>query len=349
MSEQPTNPAITWISEGGYWLVEDPELGRQVLTDDRFSSNTLQPSFNMFVSGRVKEECAFLLDILSRWFVDQDPPEHTAERRLCQPHFSRIKLDSLAPKIRETVIGVLDQLPGNPDAVTDIAKPISARVIGLALGLADVDAAVLHRWSDDIARFVSAVYRPDYAFAAQRSVKEMASYLRDHISAQADSGEATVYQGSDANRSLAAHTMMLFGGLETSARLLGQLIWAVTASEHKGNPDIDEVIDSVIRRFPPIRFVTRTPTCDAELHGGTVRKGELVLVSLTGSADRSSPALAFGIGRHFCLGMTLTMLEARIFLEEFLPRYPQATLDTECITTSENQLYSGFERLPLRL
>ncbi|MFJ5276800.1 hypothetical protein [Streptomyces parvulus] len=340
---------MTWVGEAGYWLVEDPDLSRSILTDNRFSSKTLGPSFDRFVSARVKKECSFLLDILGRWFVDQDPPDHTVERRLCQSHFSRALLDRLAPDIRNIVTEVLDGLPSNPDAITDIAQPISARVIALALGLNNVDSVTLHRWSEDIARFVGAVYRPDYAVAAQRSVTEMAGFVANQISPRGGNRARGVYRGDDENQSIAAHTMMLFGGLETSARLLTQLVWAATVGHHKSSTDLDGLIDSVLRRFPPIKFVTRISMCDVELCGNIVRKGELVLVSLASSADGSSPALAFGIGRHFCLGMTLTMLEARIFLEEFLARYPGATLDSEGIVLSDNALYSGFDRLPLQL
>ncbi|GGT43290.1 cytochrome P450 [Streptomyces chromofuscus] len=346
------SPALTWVGEPGYWLVDDPDLSRQVLTTDSFSSSTLTPSFDRFVSERVKEECAFLLDVLSRWFVDQDPPEHTAERRLCQPHFSRGLLDQLAPDIRRIVVEVMDSLPDHPDAVTDISRPISARVIGLALGMGDVDAAVLHRWSDDIARFVGAVYRADYAAAAQRSVMEMADFVERHLTVRGDAGPIGPYRGSDRRQNIAAHTMMLFGGLETSARLLSQLIWAVTTRERTnraGIDDVDDIIDRVIRRFPPIKFVTRISAADVDLHGTTVRKGDLVLVSLTSATDGPAPALAFGAGRHFCLGMTLTLLEARIVLEEFLARYPEALVDTDGVGPSDNSLYHGFERLPLRL
>lgn len=337
---------VKQFTDAGYWLVDDPEVSRSVLCDDRFSSSTLQPSFTRFVSPQTKVECAYLIEVLSRWFVDLDPPEHTTQRRLCQPHFSRNLLNRLEPQIREMVNGVLDRLPEHPDAIRDIAQPVSAGVMSLALGLGKLDSDVLHGWSNDIARFIGAVYRPDYAVAAQRSVKEMEALLRNRMSSQHLTEPSPVYSGNDPRQSMAAHTMILFGGLETSSRLIGQLIWAILSREFDEQKDPNSLTESVLRKYPPVKYVTRIASCNVEVDGMAIRRGELVLVSLAGSGDSSSPVLAFGLGRHFCIGMPLTMLESRIVVEEFRKRYPDAAPILADTVPSENNLYHGFEKIP---
>ncbi|MEU2608444.1 hypothetical protein [Streptomyces albus] len=341
----PVVDRVGWIAEAEYWLVDDPELSKAVLADDRFSSSTLGPSFSRFVSPQVRRECAHLLDVLGRWFVDHDPPEHTQERRRCQSHFSRGTLARLTPRIEHIVADVLDRIDARPDtvadAVTDIAQPVSARVISLALGLEAADAETLHRWSQDIGRFVGAVYRPDFARAAQGSLQEMAAMLQAHLAG----GGTSAYEGSDPSESLAAHTMMLFGGLETSARLIGQVVWAVATGECGPKTPADDVIEAMLRRFPPVKYVARALSCDVSLAGHAMREGDLVMVSLAGSADE---LLAFGWGRHFCLGMPLTMLETRILLDEFRRRYPRAALVPGGARESDNPLYHGFGELLFR-
>jgi cytochrome P450 len=82
----------------------------------------------------------------------------------------------------------------------------------------------------------------------------------------------------------------------------------------------------------------RTAVVDTEIGGQKIAAGEKV-VMLYGAANRdptvfASPDqiqidrpnarrhLAFGIGIHRCIGALLAQAELRIFLEEFLPHYP---------------------------
>ncbi len=83
----------------------------------------------------------------------------------------------------------------------------------------------------------------------------------------------------------------------------------------------------------------RTATGDAVVAGTAVREGDY-LCMLYASANRDERVfgedasvfdirrpvnpvhLAFGFGEHVCLGASLARLEARVFVEELLARYP---------------------------
>ncbi|MEU6769532.1 hypothetical protein ABZ916_44300 [Streptomyces sp. NPDC046853] len=341
--------AVSWVDEGGYWLVDAPEASRHALTEAAFGSATLGPSFDLFVSERTKKECDYLLDVLRRWFVDHDPPEHTAERRACRPRMTRAFLRRLEPDVTRAVIEVLDRLPGEVEAMRDIAHPVAAEVIGPALGLKGAKPEDLRRWSVDIARFVGAVYRPDHALAAERSVREMAQFVEAALPADSVHGHRGSPDGS-LREDVAARTMMLFGGLETSARLLGSLLHAAVTAETEPVDDA-LLVESTLRRFPPIKLVARIARHDTEFYGARIKAHQLVLISLRSAPSPAAPLLAFGAGRHLCLGAGLATLEARVFLREFRARYPHARLSAPGGTaeTSTNALYSGFEKLFLTL
>jgi len=67
-------------------------------------------------------------------------------------------------------------------------------------------------------------------------------------------------------------------------------------------------------------------------------------------ADRSARRhVFFGAGAHICLGQHLARLEARVFLEEFLQRFPSA----QVIEGSQRRILTatvrGFSHLELEL
>jgi cytochrome P450 len=57
--------------------------------------------------------------------------------------------------------------------------------------------------------------------------------------------------------------------------------------------------------------------------------------------------LTFGFGTHYCLGNALARLEARVALEEFLPRFPKWEVDWDGAELSSTSTMRGWETLPI--
>jgi cholest-4-en-3-one 26-monooxygenase len=122
-------------------------------------------------------------------------------------------------------------------------------------------------------------------------------------------------------------------------------------------------VEESLRMFPAFAHFRRTATCDTELHGQKIRKGEKVVLwyvssnreeSLYEQPDRFDVARdtehqAFGAGgRHFCLGTALARLELRVLFEETLARFPQMRLDGEP-TYVESGFLNQMKTLPVLL
>jgi len=122
-------------------------------------------------------------------------------------------------------------------------------------------------------------------------------------------------------------------------------------------------VEEALRMFPAFAHFRRTATCDAELHGQKIRKGEKVVMwyissnrdeSVYEDADRfdvlrNPEHQAFGAGgRHFCLGTALARLELRIMLDETLGRYPQVRVDGDP-AYAESLFINQLKTLPVRL
>src|SRR5262249_10257669 len=112
-----------------------------------------------------------------------------------------------------------------------------------------------------------------------------------------------------------------------------------TVAYLRANPEaIPNAVEEMVRWTTPFVRMQRTLLRDTELHGKTLKEGEKLLM-IYPAANRDprvferpqtfdvrrkfdKPALAFGIGKHYCLGASLARLEIRVFLEELFARLP---------------------------
>jgi cytochrome P450 len=110
------------------------------------------------------------------------------------------------------------------------------------------------------------------------------------------------------------------------------------------NNQIRELGEEFVRYVSPALHMARHATRDVELHGQTIRKGDMVLLWYV-SANRDAEIFenphqfdafrkpnrhqAFGAigGPHFCIGASLARLEVQILLRELFSRDIKMTLN----------------------
>ena len=115
--------------------------------------------------------------------------------------------------------------------------------------------------------------------------------------------------------------------------------------------------------FPAFAHFRRTATCDTEIGGQQIQKGEKVVMWYVSSnrdksrfedpdrfdVRRTTDHQAFGAGgRHFCLGAALARLELQVLFEETLARYPEMEL-AGTATMAESAFINQLKTLPVKL
>jgi cytochrome P450 len=145
--------------------------------------------------------------------------------------------------------------------------------------------------------------------------------------------------------------VMMFGGIETSDGMTTNLFWhlltnpdqlaALRADRSLGAAAVEESL----RLEPAASRVDRYSTVDTDLAGASIRKGELVVVSL--SAANRDPSmfpnpdvfvlartnarshLAFAQGPHACVGIHLARLETQAALEAVIDGWPGLAIEDD--------------------
>jgi cytochrome P450 len=339
---------VTWAPALGQWLVTRRDDVLAILRDpDVFRTD----------SDRSPIRDSFGAQMLST--------EGEAQRRYksgcASPFNSRAVEDGAAPFVRETVVRLVRQLQRQPGAELrrEFAAPLALATVAHILGLPSGLEAQLRDWYDT---FADALVNFDGDPSMRTRAHRSASAFRQAIAPSLRSPSA-------AETSLLAHLarqeprtlsdeeigsnalIVLFGGIETTEAAIANALWALLThgeamSQARSSGDaLAACVEESMRWESAVQTCSRYAVSGVEVRGAAIAEGELVQCML-GAANRDpavyadpdrfdpwrterGPHLAFGSGRHFCLGAALARLEARVAAAALLDAFPDLRLERD--------------------
>ena len=287
-------------------------------------------------------------------------------------------MSGLSDSIRKSASTILDAVENRAeiDFVAELAAPFPLIVIAELLGIDESDREDFRGWSD--AAIESPDLPPDETMAA---LGALSGFIVEHIRSKRDrQGDdlVSLLIGSEVGGCpLSKEELFMFlltllvAGNETTRTLLSGT--ALVLEEHPEQRAvlaadaslIPGAVEECLRWVTPVHAFCRTATEDTVVAGTPVSEGDyLCMLYVSGNRDerifgddaarfdvrrRANPVhLAFGFGEHVCLGASLARLEARIFVEELLGRFP----GYEVVGTAErvrSTTVAGIRSLPVVL
>ncbi|MET9262870.1 cytochrome P450 [Amycolatopsis sp. NPDC004079] len=347
------------------WLITRYAEVRAVLADPRVGVDVTQPGFphtNAVSKAR---------DAQMKTLMQMDPPEHTAQRRVLAPEFTVRKMAALRPRIQQLVDDLLDRMLAGPnpaDLVEAFAMPLPSLVICELLGVPYAD----RDFFQGVARTL-VMDDPDPARAVAAS-EELNAYLEDLVAAKAaEPGDdllsklAVEQREAMTPREIAVlGQLLLVAGHDTTAAMiaLGTAV-LVTHREQLHDASADPVEE--LLRYLSITHTEarRVALADLEIGGQLIRAGEgIVAVKSTANRDplafpdpdrvdlrRSARHhVAFGYGRHLCLGAPLARLELEIAYTTLRRRVPtlELAVPLDRLEFKENAIFYSVRELPVK-
>lgn len=333
---------VSWLPELGGWLVTRRDLALSVMRD----AATFTVDDPRFSTAQV----------VGPSMLSLDGDRHTRHREpFAAPFRPRAVREGFASFIeRETdrLITALEPA-GAVELRRAFAGLLAVAVVTEALGLIGTTADRVLSWYDAIVRSVSDITAGHAAGSAGTAAY---AQLRAAVEATVADRDASSLLVSAAAQLAAPEVasnaaVLMFGGIETTeAMITNALLHLLRYPDQlalvRSDADLlDGVIEESLRLEPGAAVVDRYATCDTVLGPATIRRGDLVTVSLTG-ANRDPAAfpdpdrfdvrrenarlqLAFAHGPHHCLAAHLARLETRIALQRLLERLPALRLDPE--------------------
>lgn len=343
---------------------------RKVLGDNRFSRASYTAG-SLF--AREPESLALMLT---------DPPVHTRRRGAVAAAFTARGAERLRPRLTELAGVLIDDIRaagGVADLVSEFAVPFTLTVISELLGIPEADRWRFRPWVN--------VMMSSFGHSPQEVADahgKMHAYFTELVDLAWQDPDATGLigelgrlgddeRGMSRDETIVMAMGLLVAGYESTSNQLASFVYLLLRERTRWDFLLahPEAVDSAVEEM--LRWTSVTTTGgnphvaveDVELSTTTVRAGEVV-VPLTHTANwdpavfgepaeldltrQVNPHLAFGHGRHRCLGAELARVELRVGIRGLLAELPELT-----IAVPESQLrwrrgmqVGGLWELPVR-
>ncbi|MFY0577469.1 cytochrome P450 [Cystobacter fuscus] len=376
--EEPVHRTIM-----GAWIITRYADVKVLLRDNNFGVFDIPTRIERkspFLERKKIGELRTLASAMRRWLMLCDPPDHTRLRSLVNRSFTPTAVESLRPRIQETVDQLIARVrsSGRMDIVNDLACPLAVTMIASMLGVPEEAHSSVTRWADGLSRVLDPLRSLEQYAEMNNVAQEFLAYFRELFAERRRNPKddlissliAVTDQGDrlTEDEMLSVCMLMFIAGEKTTVNLLGNGMRALLLHRSeferlRQEPTlIRGAIDEILRYDSPVQLNTRVPKKDVVLHGQTIPAGELVYFSL-GAANRD-PAqfeqpdtfditrrenrhLAFSGGIHYCLGAALALIEGQIAIGTLVREFPDMALVPGETEWMKEIIFRGPQTLPV--
>lgn len=373
---------VTFHKSFGQWMVLGYEEGRTVLQHPAFGVGERVPMLQA-ISPYNKLEPETIGTMLG-WMSFLDPPDHTRLRGMVSRWFTPRRISELRPRVQELTDDLIASMVAGVsgdnrqvEIVQAFSEVLPANVIGHIMGMAPEHWPELRR----IGVAGSAVLDPIRGFdpavidAQFQRLKELVLESAARRRAEpADDLMTVLVQATDDGDRLTEDELVsmvgfiLLAGHDTTTNAIGTNLYNLARfpderAKLQNNPDlVENAVEELFRYDTPVPVIGRNALEDFEVGGRTIKKGDLVIVSL-GMAnrdlrrfadadqlklDRPDPRpLTFGNGIHHCLGAALARMELQVATPALLDALGDYTVDPDAVEWRPLITLRGPSRLPV--
>jgi cytochrome P450 len=354
------------------WLVTGDEAVRTVLAEPRLSARGELKRPPIAVAGAARHVTT---EPPPGLFGEMDPPEHTMYRRLVAAQFTERRMERLSARItanaRECVANL--RRAGPPaDLVATFALPMPSMTICELLG---VPYEERERFQLDPLVSVNLESSPEQVFAATMAVH---AFVAELVQAKRKEPTDDVLGGLVATAGLSDEELvniamiMLLAGFDTVANMIALGVLAVLeepsrAAALRDPARVDGAVEELLRYLSIVHVgPVRTALEDVDLDGHRIAAGDTVTVSLAAAnrdparfadpdrLDLDRPAtsnVAFGYGRHVCIGRHLARVELRAAYSTLFTEFPDLRLAVPAadipLRSARTDMIYGVRELPV--
>jgi cytochrome P450 len=353
------------------WVVHEFELARQVLADPRLSKDSVE----MDAKSHLAALPPAAREILKKHVFNLESTQHVKLRRLIAQGLTGPSVRAMRPEIEAIAHRLLDSLDPDVevDLVSEYANLLPAHVVGTLMGIPETERLDIREWSE---AFMTEMWlTTDRAVRATESLHNYVQELvRRKRSAPGSDLVSRMIKTNASDEDLhSTLCSMLIASPTVPARLIASSLYLLLTHPDQldavcADPSLlaGAVEESLRVKCPVLISQHRMTTEPVQIGDALVPAGEIVVCSLPDAhhdnvsyvdpdtydvrrADNKH--LAFGFGRHVCMGSSLARLQTEIAISVFLGKYPRTKIavPVEELSWVDGLILRELTALPVRL
>ena len=369
---------------GFYWVSQYADVVRAAADVAALSSKSpviLKKSFRPRAQAMWDAAGMEAIDTL----VTADPPDHDHYRAVGMSFFTPAKVAELTPQIEARVHALIDEFVDKDevDFIESFASRLPGTIVCDEFGFPRSDQQKFKNWTDAIIGLITPGITEEQEIDLVERVIELFRYLESHLRRAAEEPRGRVIHAlaTMPRRDGTPFTMLerswmavvtFVGGNETTINMLAAGVRrlannASLQSTLRKDPGLmGAFVEELLRYDSSVQALLRVANHEMQIRGTSIPAGANVVLC-TASANRDESRwtdpdefrldrldvrrhLAFGHGRHACIGMHLARREMQIAFTALLSRLDNIEL---AIPDSEVEqlplpFHRGVARLPIR-
>lgn len=378
INELRSGHRILWerddFATGGHWLLFQQQDIDYVLRSSALFTSGFGPLLEDFPADILAEQ--------SQSMTFMDPPQHRKYRALVEYAFRPTLMAEREPIMRGFAKTILDKVidRGSCEFVNEVAIQLPMRVMFYLLGVREDD----YQHVVDLTNTLALADDPDFAenrqagFLASIALIEFGTQLAaDHRAHPRESMTMDVINATLDGERLSDREFgrffnnLIVGGIETTRNTLawGMYDFCHDLAQYRAlqaDPAlVPGAVEEILRYRNPVAYLRRTSTCDQDLAGQAIKKGDKVICVLASPnrdpafferpdefdirrpiADTRRNTRTFGGGPHYCLGFHQARLNLTVMLGEIANRMDNPRLLAEP-KHARSFFMDGFKELRL--
>lgn len=347
------HPLFDELRSGG-GVVRDP-IGWSLISydtcDAAFHDRTLTPGIDPLLDDL---GIGALWGVAGRTLTDSEGADHQRLRRAVSPWFTPRRIGALRERTIGLIDGLLADVDGGFDAMAGLADIVPSRLFCWMIGAPDGDADLLARLSKSLLLVFTATQ--EMAEPVRAAKADLAAYAADLLASKRDrpgddlasvllaAAESGAIEHADVVPLLEE---LLSAAVDNTANTTGLALWTLATHPAqwrrlRERPDLlAQGVEECGRFQPAIRHTIKYATADTDIGGVPIAAGEYVTIRVAAAhrdpavyeephrfdVERAlpRPQLAFGAGRHYCLGAALGRMELQEIVRGVVTRWPECT------------------------
>jgi cholest-4-en-3-one 26-monooxygenase len=334
------------FDDEGFWVVSRHSDVKEVSRNSDVYSTWENSAIIRLGEGTTREQ----IDMQRFIMINNDPPQHTALRRIVSRGFTPRSVDGLRDALAERAQQIMRTAlsEGTGDFVTDVACELPLQAIAELLGVPQDDRRKIFEWSNQMIAYDDPEYEVEPETAAVELLGYSMAMAEERKRCPMDDIVTKLVQADVDGRGLNADEFGFFvlllavAGNETTRNAITHGMMALLDNPEQWERYKAErpatAADEIVRWATPVVAFQRTAKVDAELGGQQIKAGQRVgIFYSSANFDETvfdaperfdigrdpNPHLGFGgSGAHFCLGASLARLEIDLIFNAIAEHMP---------------------------